>query len=180
MIVVKHKLFWMWDFDKEEDWLNEMSSNGLQLCDVGFCRYTFKEGQPGEYNYRLQMLDGVAVAEKNGPYIQFLEDAGIELVGTLFRWAYFRKKADGKEFDLFSDIDSRLRHLRGIKAIAAILSLVNLFNGINNFHLWFTDSVGANLSIGIICLSIGILIGIGFLFMARKESKMRREKRLHE
>ena len=37
------KWFWVWDFDKEERWLNEMAAQGLALVDVGFARYAFEE-----------------------------------------------------------------------------------------------------------------------------------------
>ena len=33
------KWFWVWDFEKEEDWLNEMAINGWVLESVGFCTY---------------------------------------------------------------------------------------------------------------------------------------------
>ncbi len=32
-----HKMFLVWDFDKEEKWLNEMAAKGLVLTSVGFC-----------------------------------------------------------------------------------------------------------------------------------------------
>ena len=47
-----HKLFWVRQFDKEENWLNEMAAKGLALVGVGFCRYEFEECTPGEYNVR--------------------------------------------------------------------------------------------------------------------------------
>ena len=31
------KLFFVWDFDKEEKWLNEMAAKGLCLVSTGFC-----------------------------------------------------------------------------------------------------------------------------------------------
>jgi hypothetical protein len=34
-------LFWVWDFDKEEKWLNEMAAKGLSLVSVGFYKYEF-------------------------------------------------------------------------------------------------------------------------------------------
>ncbi|WP_442904154.1 DUF2812 domain-containing protein [Gordonibacter sp.] len=40
-----------------------------------------------------------------------MEDAGIEQVASLGRWIYFRKRTDGGAFELFSDIDSRIKHL---------------------------------------------------------------------
>ena len=43
-----HKLFWVWDFDKEEKWLNEMAAKGLSLVSVGFCKYEFSDRVPGD------------------------------------------------------------------------------------------------------------------------------------
>ena len=49
------KWFWVWDFDKEEQWLNEMAMSGWALVSVGWCSYTFEECEPGEYTIRLEM-----------------------------------------------------------------------------------------------------------------------------
>ena len=35
------KWFWVWDFVKEEIWLNEMAQSGWILDKVSFCTYTF-------------------------------------------------------------------------------------------------------------------------------------------
>lgn len=43
-----HKLFFFWDFQKEEDWLNDMASIGLALVAVDGARYTFEQSEPGE------------------------------------------------------------------------------------------------------------------------------------
>ena len=181
MRIVKHKVFFMWEADREEKWLNEMSAKGLQLCDVGYCRYTFEEGQPGEYIYRLELLDGMATEEKRKNYIHFVEDTGAEQCGQLFRWVYFRKKADGQGFDLFSDIDSRITQLNRICLVVGILSIVNLLNGINNLRFWFFYSdVSANRVLSIICLAVGVLIGCGFLYLYNKKRKLQKEKLLHE
>jgi hypothetical protein len=48
-----NKVFFVWDFEKEERWLNEMAMNGWALCYVGLCRYTFEKCEPGEYTIRL-------------------------------------------------------------------------------------------------------------------------------
>ena len=39
---VIHKWFWAWEFEKEEQWLNEMSAKGLALVGIGYCRYEFE------------------------------------------------------------------------------------------------------------------------------------------
>ena len=57
---VMHRLFWAWDFDREEDWLNAWAARGLALVDVCGIRYVFEEGAPGEYEYRLELLEHTA------------------------------------------------------------------------------------------------------------------------
>ena len=52
-----YQFFSVWDYDKEETWLNDMSAKGLLLHSVGFCKYTFEEGDPGKYIYRLELLN---------------------------------------------------------------------------------------------------------------------------
>ena len=47
--------FWVWQFEKEEEWLNEMAANGWVLESVGFCKYTFVRCEPGEYTVRTEM-----------------------------------------------------------------------------------------------------------------------------
>ena len=49
------KWFWVWDFEKEERWLNEMAMNGWILVSVGWCRYTFQRCEPGAFTLRLEM-----------------------------------------------------------------------------------------------------------------------------
>ena len=37
-----HKWFWVWEFEKEERWLNEMAQEGWALTCGGFCTYVFE------------------------------------------------------------------------------------------------------------------------------------------
>ena len=48
------------------------------------------------------------------------------------QWMYFRKKAADGAFDLFSDIDSRMEHLKRIERLLCGLALGNLALGISN------------------------------------------------
>ena len=41
-----HRLFFAWDFEEEEQWLNEMASKGMNLQGVGFCKYVLKKVRP--------------------------------------------------------------------------------------------------------------------------------------
>lgn len=81
-----YKLYWAWQFDKEEKWLNECSAKGLHLCDVGLFRYTFEEGTPGAYSHKLELLENWPTHPESVAYIRFLEDTGVEMVGSILRW----------------------------------------------------------------------------------------------
>ena len=71
-----HRTFFVWNFEREIDWLNDMSRQGWQLCRAGFFVYEFEQGEPGEYQYQLQLL------RKTDPdYLAFLEETGIQVVG---------------------------------------------------------------------------------------------------
>ena len=90
MRTVIRKLFWVWDFEKEEQWLNEMAAKGLALVGVGFCRYEFEDCTPGEYSFRLELLDNRPEHPESRKYISFVEETGAEQVGSYHNWVYFR------------------------------------------------------------------------------------------
>lgn len=131
---VIRKIFWIWDWDMEEKWLNRMSHQGWHLSRVGICRYEFEKGQPDAYQYRLQALKRWPQHEESQEYIEFVESTGAELVDTYMYWAYFRQSSELGAFELFSDNTSRIRHLQRIQAVMFALLpllLINLVNMVN-------------------------------------------------
>lgn len=118
---MKHKVFKLFvDFEKEERWLNEMSAKGLQLCSYYFGQYVFDEGQPGEYTYRLELMESHPRGAEGSAYIRFMEGAGVECVDTFWRWAYFRKKTADGPFDLYTDASSKIKHYQRVAAVAGL------------------------------------------------------------
>ncbi|MBR4392718.1 MAG: DUF2812 domain-containing protein [Oscillospiraceae bacterium] len=120
------KWFWVWDFEKEERWLNEMALQGWALDGVGWCTYHFRRCEPGEYTVRLEMRT------YDESYVAFMEETGAEFVGRMMAWIYFRKKAADGAFDLYSDIDSRIAHLDRIGKMLTVIGGLNLVMGILN------------------------------------------------
>ena len=114
---VMHRLFWAWEFDREEDWLNAWAARGWALVDVCGFRYVFEESAPGEYEYRLELLEHATSNAESRCYLDFLRDLDIECIGSYGRWTYLRRPRDGAPFDLFSDIDSKIAHLRRIEVL---------------------------------------------------------------
>ena len=120
------KWFWVWEFEKEEHWLNTMAQSGWVLDDVSFCTYHFVACEPGEYSVRLEMHSA------DDDYISFMEETGAEYVGRMVQWIYFRKKTEHGPFDLFSDLDSRIAHLDRIGKMLLAVGGANLAIGLAN------------------------------------------------
>ena len=124
--ITERKWFWVWEFEKEERWLNEKALQGWALADVGFCRYTFERCEPGEYTIRLEMH------QADQAYISFMEETGADYLGRMMAWIYFRRRTEDGPFDIFSDIDSRIDHLDRIGRMLKIIGLANLLIGSMN------------------------------------------------
>lgn len=160
------KCFWVWDFEKEERWLNEMAMNGLKLVGVGFCRYTFEKCEPGEYTIRLEMHNS------DDTYLSFMEETGAEYIGRMVQWIYFRKKTELGQFDIFSDIDSRIKHLDKIGKMLTAIGILNLgigiMNTINSPHCGWINLLCATL----LMYALGRIHG--------KKEALEQERQLHE
>ena len=120
------KVFYAWDFEKEEAWLNEMAGNGWVLEKVGLLQYTFVKCQPEEYTIRVEMHG------YDQSYIDFMNETKAEYIGRVFQWLYFRKKSEYGKFDIFSDIDSRIKHLERIGRMLFSIGIANLGIGVAN------------------------------------------------
>lgn len=176
------KYFFVWDFDKEEQWLNEMAARGLALVSVGWCRYEFEDCVPGEYKIRLDLLENKFGRVENEKYIAFLEETGAEHIGTMARWVYFRKKVSGEDFQLFSDNASRIRYLTRIIRFIALLGGLNLYFGGYNMFLLFQMlryHVYINL-LGVINLLIAAACAFGMFRIARKRKRLKTEQQIFE
>lgn len=173
------KWFWAWDFDKEEQWLNEMAAKGLALRGTGFCRYEFEECVPGEYQVRLELLENHLSHAESRRYIRFIEETGAEMVGSWFRWVYFRKKTADGPFDLYSDNESRIKHLKRILALVLPLSIANLCTGVNNAINAAVSGFDV-LRLGYINLTLGVLGCVGAWKLWKKRKRLEQEAQIFE
>lgn len=176
-----YKWFWAWNFDKEEKWLNEMATQGLHLVAVGFCKYTFEEGMPGEYCVRMELLNDVPTHPKSRRYINFIEDTGAEYIGSIMRWTYFRKKTGDGGFNLFSDIDSRIVHLKRILFLIGVIGAMELYvSAFNGFLLFAENGSTLNLATTVLGSMLSIIIVYGFLRTYFQYRSLKKERLLHE
>jgi len=175
-----HKVFFIWDYEKEEKWINEMAAKGLLLTDVGFCRYVFEEGTPGAYQYRLQMLPNSVNHPESRKYMEFLEETGAEHVGTMKRWVYFRRPADEAPFEIYSDLDNKIKHMQSIYRLSGILSGICIVSGCTNLSLGMQNGMAVNIGVAIPCLIFGLFIAFGTGRMTKPLKKLKAERKLSE
>jgi len=85
------------------------------------------------------------------------------------RWVYFRKKAANGAFDMFSDADSRIRHLNRILILIGAAMVMILPNAFTQVALWSENRQPANLVIAGLFLALSLLILFGFIRTAQKK-----------
>lgn len=160
------KWFWIWDFEKEERWLNEMAMEGWTLAEVGFCRFTFEKTEPGAYIVRTEMHG------EDEEYLRFLEELGAEYVGRVVQWIYIRRPAEEGPFELFSDIDSRIRYLDRIGKVLLIIGIANLLIGVMN-----SLNFGGLGVINLLCATL-LMYALGRI--RGKKDQLEQERQFHE
>ena len=159
------KWYWVWDYEKEELWLNAMAQEGWALQRVGFATYFFEKTEPGEYIVRLECR------KKDEGYVSFVTDMGAEYIGRIAMWVYFRRKSELGEFELNSDLDSRIDQLTKIGRMLLGVGVGNLLIGLSNLRY---NGVGV---INLICAGF---LAYAYGRIQGKKDELQRERQLHE
>lgn len=181
MNVIVRKLFV--NYEKEEKWLNDMAAKGLNLVYYSIGKYVFEKGMPGEYIYRIELLENLPALAESKAYIEFMEDSGVECVASYFRWVYFRKKASEGSFDLYSDYDSKIKHYKRIIIFTGTILFMNLLPGITNIINSFNNEAVShflNLPISILNLAVAALLAPIFISHIIRINKMKKERKIYE
>lgn len=174
------KWFWVWSFEKEEQWLNHMAAQGKALVRAGICNYEFEDCAPGEYTIRLQMLDHAPCTEEGQAYIRFVEETGAEHVGSVQRWVYFRKKAAQGDFQLMGDNATRIKHLRGIMWMLIPLAVLNLYNAINSVNGGIARNNAAAVVGGGVCGAVTLLLAYALYRLNAAKKRLEKDSQLFE
>lgn len=173
-----------WNYEKEENWLNEMSRKGLALTDYSWCRYVFTDAEPGEYIYRIELLERSSTHPESKVYIRFMEESGVEHIASYMKWVYFRKKAAHGAFDIYSDITSKLKHYRRVNTFFTTLACMEFIIGFPNVLMGLGFHEIPTSSINIVLGSIVFCLGFAFLIMCRplrkKIKALKKEKLIME
>ncbi|WP_077604034.1 DUF2812 domain-containing protein [Oceanobacillus sojae] len=176
------KLFTVWKFAEEEQWLNEMAADGWELTKVSVPNYTFKKTAPNNYIYRLELLDPKLTKKEREDYIDFIKETGAEKIGEFSNWIYFRKKSGLGPFNLFSDLDSRIVHLErmfhrllwGFISITAVLLFLITLTAIQPYSI-ILPIIAAVILVLILCL-----FGYGLTQINNRKKVLEEERKFRE
>jgi hypothetical protein len=109
------------DYEKEENWINSMAAKGWNLTNASPPTYTYEEGIPGEYIYRIALLEHGKTHPDTIEHIRFLEETGAEHVSSVYNWVYFRRKSTEGPFEIYTDALSQIQHYK---------RMINLLGGV--------------------------------------------------
>ena len=171
-----------WNYEKEENWLNEMAAKGLALTGYSWCRYEFEDTIQGEYIYRIELLDHSASHPASQRYITFLEETGVEHVSSYLKWIYLRKKACDGPFQLHSDIDSKIAHYKKISTLWLTFAGIEFGAGLLNIALFIVGGQIATINLVVGCVVLAM--GLAFLFfglpISQKLHRLKKERAIKE
>lgn len=162
---------WFVDFDKEEQWLNEMSKAGWCFWHTNGVIYRFKACEPGEAIFQIDFDEKKSASGED--YVVFRNSCGDQFVHQWKNKIYWKRNAVSGPFEAEGNVAAKLRltnkaynyHIKsfmGLTAIAAIAFLVCYPIGKHvlpegPFSEWLAD-FGEGLTIGILLAEILILL----------------------
>lgn len=186
---VVHKLFFIWELDKEANWINDMADHGFGLVKAGRLSFEFDDVEPGKYIYGSIFLSGSGYSSKNTEYYKFLEEMGITMInrinypGTCCVYLRALKEDFPNGIDLYSDIDSKITYERTLMWYLLFVAILNLVIGIYNCIVVSIINgriMPANLFCSFLSFAIFIASTIYFIKKLVRINKLKKERKIHE
>ncbi len=140
-----YRAYAAWNYEKEEDFINENGSNGWQLIRGGCFRSIYEKDKSKKYIYKIDYNpETMRESIEKKRYIEMFEDLGWEYINSTYNgWNYFRKEYDenndASEYEIYTDYSSYRSMLsrwcklgKVIFVISIIMALLYTFLAIRN------------------------------------------------
>lgn len=135
-VEVLTRLSFVWNYEKDEKWLSDLSAQGLHLTKPGLIRHRFEKDPSVRYEYRIdyQMLRD---PKEMNAYVALFEDAGWTLVASKSGWHYYRRPhVPGGAPAIYSDRSSLKELWRRVQFLLAALAFANvIIAAVNTLNL---------------------------------------------
>ena len=170
--------------EEMERYLNKMSHEGWQCCEIVRDELRFVRGEQDEYTYRVQYFYESRDGEKDD-YLRTLGETGAALVGEYGEALIRRKKTADGAFELYSDLDSKITalekrrsHSRNMMLGALVLVLLRgnyAYKAISQygFSNWLDTQLDSPVYMVLTILIVAGLLagGIASMISVRREGK---------
>lgn len=170
--------------EEMERYLNKMSHEGWQCCEIVRNELRFVRGEQDEYTYRVQYFYESRDGEKDD-YLRTLGETGAALVGEYGEALILRKKTADGAFELYSDLDSKIAalekrrsHARNMMLGALVLVLLRgeyAYKAISQygFSNWLDTQLDSPVYMVLTILIVAGLLagGIAGMISVRREGK---------
>ena len=183
-----HKIFWIWQLSKEEAWINQMAEHGYGLVSAGKITFEFEDIRPGQYKYKELFLKGSFDSKKIREFLRFMEEMGVDNVGHVSypgrTVVYLRYDSNLEDFDVYSDLDSKIEYEKTLFTYLIFAGSLNLFAWIYNMAIFIMNCIhGHPTFISFLCiinLGLAIAIAIALVRINKKIKKLTQEREIHE
>jgi hypothetical protein len=127
---VEYRLFFAWDEEQEQAYLEQRAREGWLLTSYMPLRYTFRQAEPGEYIYQLDYSSESASAYEERR--QVITSFGWEHVLDYLGWRYYRaRRGDVEAESLYTDAESLGYKYNHLLRMFIILAAVNFGAAMN-------------------------------------------------
>jgi hypothetical protein len=180
------------DEEKTETWLNGLSAVGLQCVGTSCLmhNYIFEQGRPGEYTYRITIMEHGMEHADTVRYLAFLLENGIEYVSHGYRHFILRKKTADGPFELYTDRASLIRSYKIFMNTSVLTAVILLIIGGINGYITVLHILRAHAFAGVMTIVNGfgavfcLIIMLAMLEQchryAARIKRLKREGEIHE
>ncbi len=125
------KLFFAWQDEKEQSWLEQMAADGWMLDDVVFIYYTFHKEKPQTVHYRLDYQE--LKENELQDYLNLFTDAGWDYKGRMNNWFYFCSRGE-KTKEIYTDVHSKVQKYKRIIRTLVLACFLLFYPSISFFY----------------------------------------------
>lgn len=153
------KLWFAWDSDRIEDYLEGMSMQGWHAVQMDglLVNFLFERGEPKQMRYCMDYQ-----REDKSEYRQLCIDDGWTLLHTSMGWYVWCKEYDGERPSIYTDVDSLITRNRNILIMVAVVLITQApmitLNASNLAHVARSNPVIFVMLVAILVAAYGLLV----------------------
>jgi hypothetical protein len=151
-------VFFAWEDEKEEQWLQKMAAEGWRLEYVAPYVYKFQRSTPEDVVYRLDYK--LTLDKDYAEYLNLFRDSGWQLFATFSNWHYFRINPQNNEIpEIYNSGRAKAEKYRRLLFVLLPICLAGIFPVIN-----ILDPIDPLFSNGLFSI-IMVVCGLVYLFL---------------